>query len=222
MNHNQPPEHPAQREQDSYDWDLPISLADTEALGRRLDTASDTDTIINNQDAQTIAVCLSDRLESGLHSAIRQLGEIGSINAQALRAECLAAHGSGELPPGLRRWAAWLVTYAAHAVPPQYGGVAMPTNGDALDVYLRLPDIETEEDTLLAEFGHTYCGSYVDIDAVLDGITDVLEWEKKIRAAARELGCEEFVSVDREAIAWHVHDGWDVIPSHGRLHAFFR
>lgn len=222
MNHNQPPEHRAQHEQVSYDWDLPISLADTEALGRRLNTASDTDTIINNQDAQTIAVCLSDRLGSGLHSAIRQLGEIGSVNAQALRAECLAAHGSGELPPGLRRWAAWLVAYAAYALPADAGGVAMPTNGDALDAFLKLPDVETEGDALLEAFSHVYCGSYTDIDAVLDGITDVLEWERKIRVVGRELGCEEFVSMDREAIAWHVRDGWDIIPSHGRLHVFVR
>ncbi|MHA3019611.1 hypothetical protein ACXPWS_04995 [Mycobacterium sp. BMJ-28] len=221
MNPNHRPDH-IRPEQDPPDWDLPISLANTEALGRRLETAGDSDTIITTQDAQLIALCLSDRLGSGLHSAIRQFADIGSINAPLLRAECLDVHTSGDLPPGLQRWAGWLITYAAHALPPGAGGLQIPTNGDALDVYLRLPDIEATGDELLEEFKHAYCGNYVDIDAVLDGVTDVLEWERKIRTLARELGCDEFVFIDREAIEWHLHEGWDVVPSHGRLHVFSR
>lgn len=220
MNHNQPPHRDHDREADPLGWNLPISLADTQALGERLTDASDTDTIITTQDAQTVALCLSDQLKSGLHSAIRQFAEIGSINAEALRAECLAVHVSGDLPPGLKRWSAWLITYAAHALPPNAGGLEIPTNGDALDVFLGLPDLD--RDTILEDFKHAYCGSYVDIQAVLDGVTDVLEWEQKIRTLARGLGCNEFVSIDREAIEWHLRDGWDVIPRHGRLHVFFR
>jgi len=221
MNHNHQPDH-SQPEQSPLDWDLPISLTEAEALGHRFETAGDTDTIVTTQDAQTIALCLSDRLGSGLHSAIRQFADNGSINAQALRAECLDTHRSGHLPPGLQRWAAWLITYAAHALPSGAGGVQIPANGDALDVYLRLPDVETTGDELLDEFKHAYCGSYPDIDAVLDGVTDVLEWERKIRTLAREMGCDEFVSIDREAIESQLREGWDVIPSHGRLHVFFR
>jgi hypothetical protein len=201
---------------------LLISLPDAEALHQRLDAASGTHTIIATQDAQTIALCLSDRLGSGLHSAIRQFAEIGSIDAPALRAECLAVHLSGDLTPGLCRWAAWLVTYTASSVPPKFGGLEIPPNGDALDAYLKLPDHEAHDDALLTDFAYAYCGSYPDFDAVLDGITDVREWERKIREVAREIGCAEFISIDREAIAWHVRDGWDVIARHGMLHVFLR
>lgn len=220
MNHNQPPEYPHLREPRPLDWNLPISLSDAQALGGRLTAASDTETIVTTQDAQTIALCLSDQLKSGLHSAIRQFAEIGSINAPALRTECLSVHTAGDLSPGLKRWSAWLITYAAHALPPNAGGLEIPTDGDALDVFLKLPDLNP--DTVLEDFKHAYCGSYTDIDAVLDGVTDVREWEQKIRGLARELGCNEFVSIDREAIEWHLREGWDVIPGHGRLHVFFR
>jgi hypothetical protein len=222
MNRDHQPENPSQGEHHTDGWDLPISLPDAEALRQRLETASGTRTIIATQDAQTIALCLSDRLGPGLHSAIRQFAEIGSIDAPALRAESLAVRVSGELTSGLRRWAAWLVTYAARAAPPKFGGLEIPTNGDALDVYLKLPDHETHGDALLTDFAYAYCGSYPDFDTVLDGITDVREWERKIREVAREIGCEEFISIDREAIAWHVRDGWDVIASHGMLHVFLR
>ena len=222
MNHNQPPDRALANEISPSDWHLAISFAEAQELGRRLDTASDANTIVTTQDAQTIAVCLTDQLGSGLHSAVRQFAESGSINAEALRTECLAVHTSGDLPVGLRRWAAWLVTYAAHALPPNFGGLQMPTNGDALDVYLTLPDLDRTSDALLEEFTYAYCGSYVDIDAVLDGVTDVLEWENKIRSTAIELGCEEFVRIDREAIEWQLRSGWDVIGRHGRLHVFFR
>ncbi|WBP93231.1 hypothetical protein O6072_18280 [Mycolicibacterium neoaurum] len=220
MNHNQPPEYPNEHEPRPLDWNLPISLTDAQALGERLTAASDTDTIITTQDAQTIARCLSDQLKPGLHSAIRQFAEIGSINAPALRNECLSVHTAGDLSPGLKRWAAWLITYAAHALPPDAGGLEIPTDGDALDMFLKLPDLN--RDTVLEDFKHAYCGSYTDIDAVLDGVTDVREWEQKIRELARELGCNEFVSIDREAIEWHLREGWDVIPGHGRMHVFFR
>lgn len=222
MNHNHLPEYPIEPRPLMTDWELAISPTDAEALSQRLDAASDAYTVISTQDAQTIALCLSNRLGSGVHSAIRQFADIGTIDSQKLRTDCLDSHATGELPRGLRRWAAWLITYAAQTLPPTVGGLHIPTNGDALDAYLDLPDHEAQGDTLLEEFSHAYCGSYTDIDAVLDGVTDIREWEHKIRALARDLGCEEFVSLDREAIEWHLREGWDVIPNHGRLHVFFR
>ncbi|MDG4668667.1 hypothetical protein [Mycobacterium sp. 236(2023)] len=222
MNHNQPPENQALPEIDPPEWTLPISFAQTELLSRRLDAAGDIDTVVTTQDAQTIALCISDQLGSGVQSAIRQFAEIGSISAPALRTECLDVHAFGELTSGLRRWCAWLVIYAARALPPSAGGIDVPTNGDALDAYLRLPDVDPVDDEALEHFKIHYCGSYFDFDGVLDGMTDVVEWERKIHSLARDLGCEEFVSIDREAIGWHLREGWEVIPNHGRLHVFTR
>jgi hypothetical protein len=222
MNHNQPPEHRLGRDGEPGDWDLTISLAEAEALSRRLDAAAEYETLVEGTDARIIAACLSDYLGAAQHSAVRRFAETGGIDAGSLRADCLAAHTSAKLPSALRRWTAWLITYTAHALPPGAGGMELSTNGDALDVFLKLPDLDRTSDTLLTEFKHAYCGSYVDINAVLDGVSDVLEWERKIHKLAQELGCEEFVSIDREAIEWHLRDGWDVIPSHGRLHVFFQ
>lgn len=222
MNHDQPPENNAPRDLDPPEWNLAISFSQAELLNQRLDTAGDIDTIVTTRDAQTIALCVSDQLGSGVHSAIRQFAEIGSINGTALRSESLAVHAGDELSSGLRRWCAWLVVYAARSLPPSTGGIEIPTNGDALDAYLRLPDVDPLNDDVLEDFKRHYCGSYYDFDAVLDGLTDVVEWERKIRSLARDLGCEEFVSIDRDAIGWHVRDGWDVIPNHGRLHVFLR
>lgn len=222
MNHNHTSRHPEDREPDLPGWDLPISLSEAEALGRRLDTAGDADTIITTQDAQTIARCLSDRLQAGPHSSIRQFGDLGSIRARELRAECLAAHTADGFPPGLKRWAAWLVAYAAHALPPEMGGLQIPSNGDALDTFLHLPDLKLTGDTTLKEFAYAYCGSFVDIDGVLEGITEVLDWERKIRSLATDLGCEAFVSIDRNAIERQMREGWDIVPGRGGLHVFLR
>ena len=197
----------------------PAGLA--EGLHDRLTAASDTDSLISAADARTIAACLSSHLHADAHSPLRQYADRNQIDGPGIRAECLAIRGLG-LPPQLRRWAAWLTTYAANALPPDAGGLAVPTNGDALDAFLDLPDVDPASDIVFEQFAQTYCGSYTDVDAVLDGITDVLAWERQINRLAHDLGIREFVSIDREAIEWHVRDGWDIIPSHGRLHVFAR
>ncbi|MEH3138766.1 MAG: hypothetical protein PGN37_01040 [Mycobacterium kyogaense] len=222
MNHEQPPETRAPREPDPHGWNLPISLPAAEALGKRLDNAVDTESIISNQDARIIALCLSDRLGAGLHSAIRQFADTGSLHVEQLRAECLSAFASQDLEPGLKRWTAWLTTYVAYALPPNSGGFQISSNGDALEAYLRLPDVDCQRETTLEEFGHAYCGSYAGIEAVLNGVTDVLEWERKIRALARSIGCEDFIFLDREAIERRMREGWDIVPGRGQLHVFFR
>jgi hypothetical protein len=198
----------------------PIGLE--EGLRERLSEASDTDSLINRDDARTIAACLSDFLTTTADSALRCFAQDGQIEAIGVRTECLNARATGQLTPQLRRWAAWLTTYAARALPPGQGGYEIPPSGDALDAFLALPDIDPCSDTMFGQFIQTYCGTYTDIDAVLDGITDILEWEREINRLAETLGIREFVSVDRQTIEWIVRDSWDIIPRHGRLHVFAR
>jgi hypothetical protein len=198
----------------------PIGLA--EGLRERLAHASDTDSLITAADAHTIAACLSDQLNSGPTTALSRYAATGRIDAPAVRAECLAAHASGTLTPALRRWSAWLTTYAARALPPEGGGQVIPTNGDALDTFLDLPDIDPASTAVLDQFVLTYCGSYVDADAVLDGITDIRDWQRELTRTTDKLGIGEFVAIDREAILARIMEGWDIIPRHGRLHVFAR
>ena len=208
-------EHPSTHEPA---W--PIGLA--EGLHERLVHASDTDSLITAADARTIAACLSEYLDAAPTTALSNYTATGQIEATVVRAECLAARASGILTPGLRRWSAWLITYAANALPPEASDQMIPANGDALDTFLDLPDIDPESADVLNHFVLTYCGSYANADAVLEGITDIQEWQRELTRTADRLGIGEFVAVDREAILARVMEGWDIIPRHGRLHVFAR
>ncbi|MBB3602751.1 hypothetical protein FHT40_002412 [Mycolicibacterium sp. BK556] len=198
----------------------PIDLV--EGLRERLTHASDTDSLITAADARTIASCLSDHLDAALTTALSRYAATGHINAPAVRAECLAARASGMLMPALGRWSAWLIIYAAHALPPEAGEQMIPANGDALDAFLDLPDIDPASSSVLDHFVLTYCGSYPDADAVLDGITDIQDWQRELARTTDKLGIGEFVAIDREAILARILEGWDIIPRHGRLHVFAR
>jgi hypothetical protein len=218
MHHDHEPksENPAHTPEPRW----PIGLE--EGLRDRLSEANDADSLISGDDARTIAACLCDFLSTAADSALRRFVADGQLDAIGVRAECLNARAAGQLTPQLRRWAAWLTTYAARALPPGQGGHDIPPSGDALDAFLTLPDIDPSSDAVFDQFAQTYCGTYADVDAVLDGITDIVEWERHIGRLADTLGIREFVSVDRQAIESFVRDSWDIIPRYGRLHVFAR
>ncbi len=222
MNHNHPPTPKAVAETPTGEPGDEISRVEAETLDARLDAARDAGGHITDHDARTIAACLSDYVGGGRHSALHRFASTGDIEGSTLSSESLTAHTSTNLPPTLRRWTAWLITYAAQELTPDDSGLPVPRDGDALDAFLKLRDLDHAGDGLLAGFKRAYCGSFDHIDAVIEGISDVLEWEDKIHSLASELGCSEFVSIDRDAIERRIRDGWDVISDHGRLHVFFR
>ncbi|RIT44597.1 hypothetical protein [Mycobacteroides abscessus] len=222
MNHNHPPTPEVFAETPTGEPGDEISRLEADALDARLDAARDSAGHINHHDARTIAACLCDYIGAGRHSALHHFASTGEIKGSTLSSDSLTAHISADLPPTLRRWTAWLTTYTAQELPLDDIGWPVPRNGDALDAFLGLPDLDHTSDSLLTDFRRAYCGSFDDIDAVIEGVSDALEWEDKIHSLATELGCSEFVSVDREAIERRIRDGWDVIPNHGRLHVFFR
>ena len=93
-------------------------------------------------------------------------------------------------------------------------------HGDAFRAYLQLPDIDPNRDDLLQTFHECYVGTFVSMDALLNELTEISDWERAIAEVSNHWGIDGLVSLDRAKVERVARATWDIVESAGRFHVF--
>lgn len=220
-----PPDHQLQEP-------LPSGALDkvTVYLREIFDQADTVGEAIAEDDARAIATLLAPLLPSG--SAMSQLADHGKVDASGLLAECeLLKAGHYRTREITAEWIPRLEQHVLHPPkPPRFAGAVEPytgrsaegvrEHGDAFRAFLMLDDVDPRRDDLISRFHEWYVATFSSRDALLDGLSEVTDWEAAVKALAEELGIEGFVRVDREAIWDVIHDAWEIVELNGKYYVF--
>jgi hypothetical protein len=92
--------------------------------------------------------------------------------------------------------------------------------GDAFHAYLQLPDIDRRREDLLETFHEVYVGRYASMDALLEELTDVRDWQDALDELAGQWGIDGLVSLDRDRVEGIARQAWDIVETAGSFYAF--
>lgn len=181
---------------------------------------------ISDEDARAIATLLAPL--TGPSSAIAVFAETGEVDRAALATECRRLGDRTWRTPEVAEWMprleGWLSAYrsgplASEVASPQVEQ-GLAEHDDAFRAYLLLPDVDAGAQDLLVTFGDFYIGSYPHMDALLDDLTEVRDWEAAIVELAARHGIDDLVSLDRAKVELVARETWDIVEVGGRLYVF--
>jgi len=181
---------------------------------------------ISDEDARAIATVLAPL--AGPSSAMAVFAEGGQVDPTVLATECRRLENRTWHTPQIAEWLPrlenWLTANRSgnplnEATSPQVEQ-GLADHGDAFRAYLSLPDVDESADDLLLTFGEFYIGAYPHIDALLDDLTEVCDWESAIDELAARHGIEGLVSLDRSKVEPIARETWDIVELGGRLYVF--
>ncbi len=183
-------------------------------------------TAISEDDARAVASLLAP--VAGPGSAMRQFADTGSADQELLRTECqqLQAHNwhTPDATEWLRRLNQHLAAASSTSSPeqelPEQAAAGLREHGDAFRAYLRLPDIQAGRDDLVEAFHEFYVGSFPTMDALLDQLTEVRDWEHALDDLAGQWGIDGLVSLDRRKVERVARETWDIVELNGHFYAF--
>jgi hypothetical protein len=181
---------------------------------------------ISDEDARAIATLLTPL--AGPSSAMAVFAKTGQVDPAALATECRRLGDRTWRTPEVAEWLprleGWLTAdrsghRSSEVTSPQVEQ-GLAEHGDAFRAYLHLPDIDQCADDLLVTFGEFYIGAYPHMDALLDDLTEVRDWEAAIDELAARHGIEGLVSLDRTKVELIARETWDIVEVGGRLYVF--
>lgn len=181
---------------------------------------------ISDEDARAIATLLTPL--AGPSSAMAIFAETGEVDPAALATECRRLGDRTWRTPKVAEWMprleAWLSAnrsgqLASEAASPRVEQ-GLAEHGDAFRAYLLLPDVDAGAQDLLVTFADFYIGSYPHMDALLDDLTEVRDWEAAIVELAARHGIDDLVSLDRAKVGLVARETWDIVEVGGRLYVF--
>jgi hypothetical protein len=181
---------------------------------------------ISDEDARAIATMLAPL--AGPSSAMAAFAAGGQVDPAALATECrrLGSRSwrTAQMAEWLPRLENWLGAIRSgnhlnEALSPQVAE-GLAEHGDAFRAYLHLPDVDETADDLLLTFREFYIGTYPDIDALLDALTEIRDWEAAIDELAARHGIDGLVSLDRSKVELVARETWDIVDLGGRLYVF--
>jgi hypothetical protein len=195
---------------------------------------------ITAEAAQDVARLLAIFLEPG--SEMARFADTGDANPVLLHQECQAVRRLTEHTPGADVWITHFEQHLAarndlgRPAPPSPDapqpdrGAGIPDSpevaqgireyGDAFRAYLSLPDVEPDRPGLLPTFHEFYIGTFDSMRALLEGLTEIRDWQRALEEAARRGGFEEFVTLEQAKIEAVARATWDIIEVGGKLHVF--
>ena len=181
---------------------------------------------ITDEDARAIAAVLAPL--AGPASAMAVFAETGQLDLPALATECRRFGDRTWRTPEVAEWLPRLENWlsanrsgdlSSEAASPQVEQ-GLAEHGDAFRAYLLLPDVDAGAGDLLVSFGEFYIGAYPHMDALLDDLTEVRDWEAAIDELAARHGIDGLVSLDRTKVELIARETWDIVEVGGRLYVF--
>jgi len=153
-------------------------------------------------------------------SAMIRLAEFGDVDQLKLHDECQQLKAVVWKIPDVSSWVEQLERYLErHGDNPQVSR-GLRDHGDAFRAYLQLPDVQPQDDDLLASFREVYIGSFTSIRELLNELTDLKKGLAAVAEAAEGWGFEEFVTLNETALTEAARSTWDIVEHQGRLHVF--
>jgi len=188
--------------------------------------------------ARTLARALANERDDPMSGALHHFAVTGQADPEAIARE-LADLYQTTTDDEIREWVNWLGTYVirlsnASAEAPGPHETSQPgddpdtpqieqglrEHGDAFRAYLQLPDIDRDRDDLLTTFQEFYVGNYTSMDALLDELTEVRDWERALDKFAGRWGIDGLVALDRDKVEHVARLTWDIVEIGGRFHVF--
>lgn len=177
---------------------------------------------ITDGDARAIGAVLAPL--AGPNSAMAVFAETGEVDLPALATECRRLGDRTWRTPEIAEWLSrlenWLTANRSGEVTSPQVEQGLAEHGDAFRAYLRLPDVDQSADDLLVTFGEFYIGTYPHMDALLDNLTEVRDWEAAIGELAARHGIDDLVSLDRSRVELIARETWDIVEVGGCLYVF--
>jgi hypothetical protein len=181
--------------------------------------------------ARTLARALANERGDPLSGALHHFAVTGRADPDAMARELADLHKRA-IDEELQERANWLATYVPHVSDAAGESSDAPINprvaaglrehGDAFQAFLRLPDVQQDDDNLLGSFQDFYIGSYASMRELLNQLTETKKGMAAIANVARDWGLEEFVTLDERALVHAVHATWDIVKFRGHLHVFMK
>lgn len=206
---------------------LHVSFQEADRLGRPID----------HEVARAVATLLAATVPPP--SALRRFAETGQPEVEPVRRECRQLVIRNGLSADRLEWARRLDHYLAalgaagvedddelaheergehrtdHTV-----AEGIRQHGDAFRAFLELPDTERLSARLLDDFVAAYVGAFESMDAIIDGLTEIRDWQTALDEFADQRGLHGLVSIDRAAITRFATEVWDIARLNGRLYVF--
>jgi hypothetical protein len=175
-------------------------------------------------------------------SEMARFADTGDANPVLLSQECQAVRRLTDHLPGASEWITRFEQHLAarsdlgRPAPPSPdapqpdGGDRAPgspgvaqgirEHGDAFRAYLTLPDVEPDRPDLLQTFHEFYVGTFTSMEALLDELTEIRDWQRAINEVAHREGFEEFVTLEQAKIEAMARATWDIVEVGGKLYVF--
>lgn len=181
---------------------------------------------ISDEDARAIATVLTPL--AGPSSAMAVFAESGHVDPTVLATECRRLESRTWHTPQIAEWLPrlekWLTANRSgnpiNEATSREVEQGLAEHGDAFRAYLSLPDVDDSAVDLLETFHEFYIGAYPHIDALLDDLTEVRDWESAIDELAARYGIDGLVSLDRSKVEPIARETWDIVEVGGRLYVF--
>lgn len=157
--------------------------------------------------------------------ALDTFAATGEADLDAISAEVMPLYNAPGCSAAQKRHIDYLMTFLldrrraaepshAHEIPaeedlPVIAQEHIKHYGDAFRAFLRLPDIKVDDPSLLDSFHECFVGRFFSMDEIVRSLTEIDWWEAEADALSDRLGVP--VSLDRQFIAAHVRDTWDII-----------
>lgn len=92
---------------------------------------------------------------------------------------------------------------------------------EALQAFLRLPDVDALSGNVMESFHESYVGSFPSVEAALRGLVELDDWENDLQSFAAERGLlPSAVSINYGVIESQTREIYDLVQHGGAIHAF--
>ncbi|MEC3979634.1 hypothetical protein [Amycolatopsis sp. H20-H5] len=204
---------------------LRIAFAEADARGEAIST----------EDATTVATLLAPLLPPD--SQMSRFAATGDAHPVLIHEECQLIAGRTGQTPDVAPWVWHFEQYLAaqtdlgrrtESAPPadddtsDYPQVAegVREHGDAFRAYLQLPDIDPSRDDLLQTFHEFYVGRFASMDALLDELTEIRDWQHAVDEVADRLGFDGLVTLNHAKLEAVARETWDIVEIGEVFYAF--
>lgn len=203
------------------------------AIREAVRLARDTGDLIPRWTAHAIARHLADKLPFQ-NSALNRYANTGVIRRLQLAVETRWIASAAETSDEIREWISYLDDFTTEhriATMGQPGGASEPEPGsqaaegirqfgDAFRAYLALEDIDPDREDLIETFHEVYVGCFANMHEVIEGLTEITDWQAALDEVTARYGIDDLVSIDRPKVERMVRSTWSLKRVGGVIYVF--
>lgn len=203
------------------------------AIREAVRLARDSGDLIPRWTAHAIARHLADKLPFQ-NSALNRYANTGVIRRLQLAVETRWIASAADTSDEIREWISYLDDFTTEhriAAMGKPGGASEPEPGsqaaegirqfgDAFRAYLALEDIDPDREDLIDTFHEVYVGRFATMHDVIEGLTEITDWQAALDEVTARYGIDDLVSIDRPKVERIVRSTWSLKRVRGVIYVF--